>query len=116
DIPILGYLFKYSKKEKRKTNLLILLTPYIIKDQLDLQTIRERKMRERDEFVRSFSTLNEMKYQPKMDYRRKRGLIEEINRSLLSVEQDMEIMRGIGARQGVHEGAIDYTGPAQEDK
>jgi general secretion pathway protein D len=109
DIPILGYLFKYSKKEKRKTNLLILLTPYIIKDQLDLQQIRERKIRERDEFVRSFSTLNEMKYQPRIDYRRKRGLVEEINRSILSVEQDLEIMRGMGARQGVHEGAIDYA-------
>ena len=36
DIPILGYLFKYSTKTKKKTNLLILLTPYIIKDQLDL--------------------------------------------------------------------------------
>ena len=109
DIPLLGYLFKYSKKEKRKTNLLILITPYIIKDQLDLQTIRERKVRERDEFVRSFTTLNEMKYQPRIDYRRKRGLIEEINRSLLSVEQDLEIMRSMGARQGVQEGGIDYA-------
>ena len=114
DIPILGYLFKYSKKEKRKTNLLILLTPYIIKDQLDLQTIRERKVRERDEFVRSFSTLNEMKYQPRLDYRRKRGLIEEINRSILSVEQDMEIMRGMSGREGVREGGIDYTPPAEQ--
>jgi general secretion pathway protein D len=112
DIPILGYLFKYSKKEKRKTNLLILITPYIIKDQLDLQQIRERKVRERDEFVRSFTTLNEMKYQPKIDYRRKRGLIEEINRSILSVEQDQELMRGMNNRQGVQEGGIDYA-PSQ---
>ncbi|MBA3818738.1 MAG: hypothetical protein H0X17_07585 [Deltaproteobacteria bacterium] len=109
DIPIIGYLFKYSKKTKRKTNLLILLTPYIIKDQLDLQSIRERKVRERDEFVRSFTTLNEMKYQPRIDYRRKRGLIEEINRSILSVEQDMEMMRSMGARQGVTDGAIEYA-------
>ena len=35
DIPLLGYLFKYSTKTKKKTNLLILLTPYIVKDQLD---------------------------------------------------------------------------------
>ncbi|MDQ3364254.1 MAG: type II secretion system protein GspD, partial [Myxococcota bacterium] len=109
DIPILGYLFKYSKKTKRKTNLLILLTPYIIKDQLDLQSIRERKVRERDEFVRSFTTLNEMKYQPRIDYRRKRGVVEEINRAILSVEQDMEMMRNMGARQGVVDGPIDYA-------
>jgi general secretion pathway protein D len=115
DIPILGYLFKYSKKEKRKTNLLILITPYIVKDQLDLQQIRERKVRERDEFVRSFTTLNEMKYQPRIDYRRKRGMIEEINRSILSVEQDLEMMRGINARQGVQEGGIDYAPQQIED-
>jgi len=108
DIPILGYLFKFSKKTKKKTNLLILLTPYIIKDQLDLQAIRERKVREREEFVRSFSTLNEMKYAPKTDYRRKRGLIEEINRSLQSIEQDLESLRNMGQRQQVEPGVIDY--------
>ncbi len=109
DIPILGYLFKYQTKSKRKTNLLILLTPYIIKDQLDLQAIRERKVREREEFVRSFTTLNEMKYQPKIDYRRKRGMVEEINRSVLSVEQDLEVLRAMGNRQQVLEGPIDYA-------
>ncbi|MBS1120723.1 MAG: ral secretion pathway protein [Deltaproteobacteria bacterium] len=109
DIPILGYLFKYSTKTKKKTNLLILLTPYIIKDQLDLQAIRERKVRERTEFVRSFSTLNEMKYEPKVDYRRKRGLIEDVNRAVLSVEQDLELLRGMGTRQQVIEGPLDYA-------
>ncbi len=109
DIPILGYLFKYSTKSKRKTNLLILLTPYIIKDQLDLQSIRERKVREREEFVRSFTTLNEMKYEAKLDFRRKRGLIEEINRSVLSVEQDVEVIRAMGMRQRVIEGPLDYA-------
>ena len=111
DIPILGYLFKYSVKTKRKTNLLILLTPYIIKDQLDLQAIRERKIRERQEFVRSFTTLNEMKYEPKIDYRRKRGMVEEINRTIISVEQDLEILRNMGNRQIVIDGAIEY-GPS----
>jgi hypothetical protein len=56
-----------------------------------------------------------MKYQPKIDYRRKRGLIEEINRSILSVEQDLEIMRGMGAQRGVKEGGIDYDPPPAED-
>jgi len=109
DIPLLGYLFKFTKKTKKKTNLLVLLTPYIIKDQLDLQAIRERKVREREEFVRSFSSLNEMKYSPKTDYRRKRGLVEEINRSLQSIEQDLEILRSMGSRQLVEPGVIDYV-------
>jgi len=112
DIPILGYLFKYSTKSKKKTNLLILLTPYIVKDQLDLQSIRERKVREREEFVESFSTLNEMKYEPKVDYRRKRGLIEEINRRILAVEEDINAANALGHRRWVDPGPIEY-GPSQ---
>lgn len=114
DIPILGYLFKYSTKSKRKTNLLILLTPYIIKDSLDLQAIRERKTREREEFVRSFATLNETKYNARVDYRRKRGVVEEINRAVLSVEQDFDVIRALGERKGITEGALDY-GPSTID-
>jgi hypothetical protein len=58
--------------------------------------------------VRSFSTLNEMKYAPKTDYRRKRGVVEEINRAIQEVELDMELLRGMGARQMVEPGVIDY--------
>jgi general secretion pathway protein D len=112
DIPILGYLFKYSTKTKKKTNLLILLTPYIVKDQLDLQSIRERKMREREEFVQSFSSLNEMKYEPKVDYRRKRGLVEEINRALQAVDDDVNAASALGHRKWVEPGPIEY-GPSQ---
>lgn len=112
EIPILGYLFKFSSKTKKKTNLLILLTPYIVKDQLDLQSIRERKMRERQEFVESFATLNEMKYEPKVDYRRKRGLVEEINRAIQSVEDDINAASSLGRRRWVEPGAVQY-GPSQ---
>jgi len=112
DVPILGYLFKFSTKAKKKTNLLILLTPYIVKDQLDLQSIRERKVREREEFVESFATLNEMKYEPKVDYRRKRGVIEEINRAIQAVEDDVNAANSIGRRRWVDPGPIEY-GPSQ---
>jgi general secretion pathway protein D len=112
DIPILGYLFKFSTKAKKKTNLLILLTPYIVKDQLDLQAIRERKVREREEFVESFATLNEMKYEPKVDYRRKRGVIEEINRAIQAVDDDVNAANSIGRRRWVDPGPIEY-GPSQ---
>jgi general secretion pathway protein D len=88
DIPLLGYAFKYTTRVKKRSNLLILLTPYIIKDQLDLQAIQERKLREHDEFVTSFRALDHMKYTPRIDYRRKRGLVEEINRAVQSVEEE----------------------------
>ncbi len=114
DIPLLGYLFKYTTKAKKKTNLLILLTPYIIKDQLDLQNIRERKTREYREFTASFANLNDAKYEAKIDYRRKRGLVEEINRTLQGVEEDAALLNAAGKRQHVTEGAVEY-GPSGID-
>jgi general secretion pathway protein D len=38
DIPLLGWLFKTTNKTRQKTNLMILLTPHIIRDAADLAT------------------------------------------------------------------------------
>jgi general secretion pathway protein D len=93
DIPLLGYLFKYQKREKKKTNLLVFLTPYVIKDQSDVQRIFEQKVRERREFVAAYSSLEDREIDPFIDYKRKRGLIEEINKAILSADEDERVMR-----------------------
>ena len=36
DIPLLGWLFKTTSKTRKKTNLMILLTPHIVRDAADL--------------------------------------------------------------------------------
>ncbi|MFI5290513.1 MAG: type II secretion system secretin GspD, partial [Polyangia bacterium] len=59
DIPILGYLFKTTHKVLQKENLLIILTPYIIKDPADLRRIFERKLRERREFMERYSAFQD---------------------------------------------------------
>ena len=41
DIPGLGWLFKTKSKTKTKTNLMILLTPRIVKDNADLAAITD---------------------------------------------------------------------------
>lgn len=43
DIPIFGFLFKNHSRVKRKVNLMILLTPYIIRRGEDLRQITNRK-------------------------------------------------------------------------
>jgi len=113
DIPLLGYLFKTTTRTKHKANLLIMLTPYIIKDHHDLQAIRERKLREHDEFARSFSTLDHMAYEPRIDYGKKRGLLEEINRSLQDVEQDSAVRSSITKPRGVEAGSVDARPPTE---
>jgi len=107
DIPLLGHLFKYTTKTKTKTNLVILLTPYIIRDQFDMQLIRERKTREYEEFAQSNAVLNAAKFEPAMDYRKKRGVVEEINQSVLSVEADIEARKAFHEPVTVQPGALE---------
>lgn len=103
DIPILGYLFKYERKTKQKTNLLIFLTPYIIKDQLDIQRIFERKIHERREFIEAFTAFEDRNFQPDVDYSRKRGLIEEINQAVRAADEEDRLLRESLERQGLFE-------------
>ncbi len=107
DIPVLGSLFRHTRKQKRKANLLILLTPYIIRDQLDIEEIRARRTRQTDELVRSFESLDGMKYLPKIDYARKRGLVEEINRAVESVEEDAAVLKSLERTPPVKSGAVE---------
>jgi general secretion pathway protein D len=107
DIPLLGYLFKYTTKTKHKTNLLIMLTPYIIKDHTDLQRIQQRKLRENDEFFGSQMTFDAMKFAPEVDYHRKRGLIEEINRAVIDAEADAAARAAVAPPAGLPAGPIE---------
>ena len=43
DIPLLGWLFKYRTSKVEKVNLMIFITPYIINDEQDAETITRRK-------------------------------------------------------------------------
>ena len=54
DIPLIGFLFRNKAKTKRKTNLLIFLTPHVIEDPEDLQEVYKIKMLQRQEFMRRF--------------------------------------------------------------
>src|SRR3954468_19086334 len=81
DIPILGFFFRNTSKKVVKTNLIIALTPYVISDQSDLRRVLEKKMRERREFVERFGAQERSNLEVAVDYRRKRGMLEEINRA-----------------------------------
>jgi general secretion pathway protein D len=111
DIPVLGRLFKHSVKQKRKSNLVILLTPYILRDGVDVETIRARRVREHTELVRSFRSLDGRAYEPKVDYRHKRGMVEEINRALLAVEEDAALRSTLRDPPRVQAGPVEVRAP-----
>lgn len=93
DIPVLGYLFKQATKTKEKQNLLLILTPYVIRDQDDLRAIFERKMQERQEFIDRYFVFNEStSWSPPQDYRRANGLVEEIRQSMLAQEEKARLL------------------------
>jgi general secretion pathway protein D len=72
DIPLIGNLFRNRTTRNVKTNLLLLLTPYIIRDPSDFQEIFRRKMEEREEFLAYFGSRN-VEYMRSVDYNRKDG-------------------------------------------
>jgi general secretion pathway protein D len=73
DIPLLGWLFRDTVTSKTKTNLLLFLTPYIIRDASDYRRILERKRREQQEFVEQFYGKEGAGYEVPVDYARKPG-------------------------------------------
>jgi general secretion pathway protein D len=54
DIPILGWFFKYKTTKVEKVNLMIFITPYIIKSELDAQEITRKKADAIEEFRKEF--------------------------------------------------------------
>lgn len=51
DIPVLGLLFKRTDKSSRKTNLLVFITPHVIKDPSDFSDVMQRKITQRNRFI-----------------------------------------------------------------
>ena len=111
DIPILGYLFKTRSKEVQKQMLLIVLTPYVINDPSELQRVFERKTRERREFIEAYSAFSdERDVVGIIDYTKKRGALEEINRTAVDSERELVELRT--AEQSLHREVVD-SGPVE---
>jgi len=80
DLPVLGFLFRNSDTSTAKTNLLLILTPYVITSQEDLRKVFTRKMNERQEFLDRYFVFNS-EWQPPRDYTRSSGLVEAIRKA-----------------------------------
>jgi general secretion pathway protein D len=89
DIPVLGALFKQSTDGVEKDNLILILTPFIIREQSDLRTIFERKMEERQDFMDRYFVFNDQPdYQPPHDYSRTFGLVEDIRQAYKGIAEE----------------------------
>lgn len=91
DVPLLGRFFRRDSNTAEKTNLLIFLTPHIIKDEEDFKRVFKRKMDERSEFLRKFYGTDK-DYDFETDYAQKTGPLETI-RSAYETERANEEAR-----------------------
>lgn len=98
DIPVIGYLFRATKKTVQKQNLLLLLTPYIIRDPADFREIFARKMREYREFMEIYGKRAVEPNIP-IDYRKKHGLLQEANKLLKEAMAEKEAIDRMNASQ-----------------
>jgi general secretion pathway protein D len=78
DIPVLGTLFRSTNDTVEKNNLVLVLTPYIIREPADLRRVFERKMAERQEFIDHEAVFGGHSYEPPRDWTRRQGLVGEI--------------------------------------
>ena len=86
DLPVLGFLFRKSNERMRKTNLLLILTPYVIRDQTDLKRVFERKMQERQEFLDRYFVFTS-DWEPPRDFSRTNGLVEDVRQAFFELEE-----------------------------
>jgi general secretion pathway protein D len=93
DIPVLGFLFRSTTNEKKKANLMLVLTPYIVRDQADLRKVFERKMQERQEFLDRYFVFAGTDWSAPKDYSRANGLVENIRQSYFKVEEQIRLLK-----------------------
>ena len=106
DIPILGMLFRKTITTKEKRNLMMVIIPYIINDPSDLRRIYNKKQKEMKEFAKYMST-KEKFYSTGLDYRKKTGLMEKINKAVEKVKEDEKLQDETKARD------VDMVGPPE---
>jgi general secretion pathway protein D len=87
DIPVLGALFRKRTNTVEKRNLVLVMTPYIIRNQQDLRTVFERKMQERQEYLDRYFVFSDSDYKPPKDWSRTNGLVEDIRQSYFALDE-----------------------------
>ena len=76
DIPVLGWLFKSRESSDQKSNLLIFITPKIIRQYESIRAVLDKKLKERDDFIEENMAGRDLG----------RGVRDKIIRSLPSLE------------------------------
>lgn len=97
DIPILGWLFKSRNTINERKNLLLIITPYVIRTDEDYKKIVDRKLKEREEFAQMYYGGKIKNYNKFIDYDKKAGPLSSL---LLHVNSEMSKAENGGSGSG----------------
>jgi general secretion pathway protein D len=109
DIPVLGALFKHTSESHSKGDLVLVLTPYIVRDQEDMRRIVERRMEERQEYMEHAALFEDRPWSPPKTFARARGLLGLMRKDERRMEEERKNQEALVPRPVlVH----DPNGPA----
>jgi general secretion pathway protein D len=98
-MPLIGWLFRSTQDTVQKTNLLIFLTPYIIRDENDYRRIYARKRKEQQDFIEQFYGA-QPSYKVQVDFTRKAGPYSKLHGGVQ--EESSKIENGGKGGPGEH--------------
>jgi general secretion pathway protein D len=78
-IPLLGWLFKKKRKERVRTNLMMVLVPHILDSPDEARRIHSRRAQERLDFMEQQSSFKRRELATNVNYRNKRGVLAAMN-------------------------------------
>ncbi len=78
DIPLIGALFRKRSDTVDKSNLVLIVTPHIIRDQDDMKRILERRRQEQQDLVDREAIFSDAKWDRPHDWQRAHGLVGDI--------------------------------------
>jgi general secretion pathway protein D len=87
DIPVLGALFRSTNDTVDKNNLVLVLTPYIIREPADMRRVFERKMKERQDFIDHEAVFGGHTYEAPKDWSRKEGLLGDVRAAYADIAE-----------------------------
>jgi general secretion pathway protein D len=88
DLPLLGALFRRTNDTHEKSDLVLVLTPYIVRDQEDMRRIVEKRMDERQELLDHQALFSDRPIRPTKTFARARGLLGLIRRSEIAADDE----------------------------
>ena len=96
DLPLVGWAFKTHGNNSRRTNLLLVLTPYVIESDEDFRRIYQRKLKEREEFIKYFYG-DKDSFKAHIEYSKKIGAFSAMHKR---IDHEMQRIENGGAGFG----------------